>query len=218
MRTHSSWLEIDLDAAASNLRVARRLVGENCKIFAVLKGNAYGFGMLEMARVFVESGADALALADLSHAIVLREHGFTVPILLYPSAVPDAETAAEVIRHDITPTLITIDTAALYSRVATQPLSVFCKVDVGLQRLGIPIDQAAKEIRKIAELRNLKLGGICTHLHVRGPDKHGLFEMAAWSFHEFGRRTDARRLACADPDGSQFASRAGVSGKLLQRR
>ena len=70
-------LEIDLDAAASNLRAVRRLVGAERKIYAVIKADGYGHGAAEMAAVFVEHGADALGVADLGEGIRLRRRGIT---------------------------------------------------------------------------------------------------------------------------------------------
>ena len=58
-------LEIDLDAAAHNVRAVRQIVGSQRKIFAVVKADAYGHGAAELGAVFVANGADALAVADL---------------------------------------------------------------------------------------------------------------------------------------------------------
>jgi alanine racemase len=156
-------LEIDLGAAAENLRAVRRLVGPERQIFAVLKANAYGYGTVEMAEVFVASGADALAVADLSEAVRLRQRGFAVPILLYPSSLP--EMAAEVIAHGLIPTLTDLDSAEAYARAAPGPCPIFVKVDVGLERLGLPVELAVKVIRRMLELPHLRLAGICTHPH-----------------------------------------------------
>lgn len=156
------WFEIDLDAAAENLRAVRRLVGPGRKIFAVLKADAYGFGLIEMAKVFVADGADALAVADLSEGVRLRRHGFTLPILLYPGSLPEAA-------QDLTPTLTDLEAARAYSRAASSVCPVFVKVDVGLERLGVPAEQTVKTIRAMLELPRLRLAGICTHPHVPPP-------------------------------------------------
>lgn len=162
-----NWFEIDRDAPAANLRLVRRLVGPGRKIFAVVKANAYGFGTLEMARVFVEAGADALAVADLAAGTRLRGSGVSVPILLYPSALPEA--APEAIAHGLTPTLTDLEMARAYSRAATAPLGIFVKVDVGLERLGVPPEQAVKTIRAMLELPRLSLAGLLAHPHVPTP-------------------------------------------------
>src|SRR5262245_55409657 len=158
-----SWLEIDLDAPWENLRSVRRLVGADRKIFAVLKADGYGFGSREMAEIFVASGADALAFADLNDAIWTRQRGVSLPILVFPNSLPDA--ASHVIAHGLIPTLTDLDEARAYSAAAREACPVFVKVDAGLERLGVVAEQAVKVILAIAELPRLRLAGVCTHLH-----------------------------------------------------
>ena len=75
-------LQIDLDAAAANVRVVRQLVGPARKIFAVVKADGYGHGAAELGAAFVAHGADALAVADLSEGVRLRQRGITAPVLV----------------------------------------------------------------------------------------------------------------------------------------
>ena len=85
-----TMLEVDLDAAADNIRGVRRLVGPERKIFAVVKADGYGFGAAEMGAVFARNGADYLAVADLTEGIRMRQRGITTPILVYPNSLPVA--------------------------------------------------------------------------------------------------------------------------------
>jgi alanine racemase len=156
-------LEVDLDAAADNLRAVRRLVGPTRSIFAVVKADGYGFGAAEVGAVFARSGADWLAVADLSEGVRLRERGITTPILVYPSSLPGA--AAEALAHRLVPTLVDLESARAYSQVASGPCPVFVKVDVGLERLGVPAEQAVKMVLALLELPHLALGGLCAHPH-----------------------------------------------------
>src|SRR5438093_8379162 len=116
-------LEIDLDAAAANVRAVRQLVGPGRKIFAVVKADGYGYGAPELGAVFVANGADALAVADLGEGVRLRERGIVAPILVYPNAL--ADTARETLAHALTPTIMDIDTARKFSMVADGPCAVF---------------------------------------------------------------------------------------------
>src|SRR5262245_62401770 len=109
-------LEIDLDAAAANVRAVRQMVGPARKIFAVVKADGYGHGAAEMGAVFVAHGADALAVADLAEGVRLRERGIRAPILVYPNALPDA--AGETIAHRLTPALVDLDGARAYAEAA----------------------------------------------------------------------------------------------------
>jgi alanine racemase len=156
-------LEIDLDAAAENLRAVRGLVGPSRKIFAVVKADGYGFGAAEMGAVFARNGADYLAVADLTEAARLRQRGIATPILVYPNSLPGA--AADTLAHRLIPTLVDLDAARAYSQAATGPCEVFVKIDVGLERLGVPAEQAVKLIVAMLELRHLRLGGLCAHPH-----------------------------------------------------
>lgn len=160
-------LEIDLDAAVSNIRAVRRLVGAERKIFAVVKADGYGHGAAEMGAVFVANGADALGVADLGEGIRLRRRGITAPVLVYPNSLSEAAPAT--LAHGLTPTLVDLDGARAYSEAATGPCDIFVKVDVGLERLGVPAEQAVKTVAAMMELPRLRLAGLCAHPH----DSHG---------------------------------------------
>ena len=161
-------LEIDLDAAAHNVRAVRQIVGPQRKIFAVVKADAYGYGAAELGAVFVAHGADALAVADLGEGIRLRQRGITAPILVYPNSLPEA--APEAIAHGLIPTLVDLDGARAHAEAATAPLDVFVKIDVGLERLGVPAEQAVKAIVAMLEMPHLRLAGVCAHPHAHGTD------------------------------------------------
>src|SRR5436309_1309421 len=198
-----TWFEIDLDAAVDNLRAIRRLVGPGRKIVAVVKADAYGFGSLEMGRAFAAHGADALGVADLADGVRLRDAGLTLPILMYPNALPEA--ADDAIGADLIPTLTDLDAARAYDDAAARrarPADVFVKVDVGLERLGVPADQAVKLVLAIRDLAGLRLAGLCTHLHVpTGADPAYVERAHASRPHHGARRGGRRRGGAGWPPG-----------------
>src|SRR5207249_12221052 len=102
-------LEVDVDAAAHNVRAVRQLVGPERKIFAVVKADGYGFGAAEMGAVFARNGADYLAVADLTEGIRMLQRGITTPILVYPNSLHVA--AADALAHGLVPTLVDLDSA-----------------------------------------------------------------------------------------------------------
>src|SRR5262245_34425042 len=156
-------LHVDLDAAAANVRAVRQLVGPARKIFAVVKADGYGHGAAEVGRVFLAHGADALGVADLGEGIRLRQSGVTAPILVYPNALPEA--AEMTLGHRLTPALVDLDGARAYADASDEPCDVFVKVDVGLERLGVPAEHAVKTITAMLELPRLRLAGLCAHPH-----------------------------------------------------
>jgi len=155
--------EIDLDAAASNVRVVRQMVGPARKIYAVIKADGYGHGAAEMAETFLAGGADALGVADLGEGIRLRRRGITAPVLVYPNSLPEA--APEALAHGLTPTVVDLDGARAYAEAAREPCDVFVKIDVGLERLGVVPEGAVKLVTAMLELPHLRLGGLCAHPH-----------------------------------------------------
>lgn len=161
-------LEVDLDAAGHNVRAVRALVGPERKIFAVVKADGYGYGASAMGAAFIRNGADRLAVADVTEGIRLRARGIGAPILVYPNSLPGA--AGETLAHGLVPTLVDLEAARAYSEAAAGPCEVFVKVDVGLERLGVPAEQAVKLIVAMLELRHLWLGGLCAHPHAEGDD------------------------------------------------
>jgi alanine racemase len=173
-------LEIDLDAAAANLRAVRALVGPERKIFAVIKADGYGYGAAEMGAVFAANGADSLAVADLGEGIRLRRRGITAPILVYPNMLPQA--APETLAHGLVPTLVDLDSARAYAQAASGPCPIFVKVDVGLERLGVPAEQAVKTVLAMLELPHLSFAGLCAHPHGETGD-------AAYAEWQLGRFT-----------------------------
>ena len=173
--------EIDLDAAAGNIRAVRKLVGAERTLFAVVKADGYGYGAAEMGAVFLRNGADYLAVADLSEGVRLRERGITAPILVYPNSRPAA--AGDALAHGLIPTLVDLEAARAYSEAASGPCDVFVKVDVGLERLGVPAEQAVKMILAMLELKHLRLGGICAHPHaeVGGDPAYADWQLARYT-------------------------------------
>jgi alanine racemase len=159
-------LVCDLTAVADNLAAVRRAIKPGTRIFAALKGNAYGFGLHQVAATLVRAGVDGIAVADQAEAITLRQRGIRIPILLYAGHLASRETVAATLEHDLIPTLVEAGEAAEYSRLAERPIDVFVKVDVGLERLGVPAEQAAGFVSEVRRLPRLRVSGLYTHLHV----------------------------------------------------
>jgi len=157
-----SWLEVDLTAARANLAYVRALVGKDRTLFAVVKADGYGFGASLMGRAFLEAGADALAVADANEGVRLRRSGIAAPILVYPSGLPAA--IPEMIAHRLTPTVTGLEGArAVAAAPGEAGQGAFVKVDVGLERLGVPAESAVKAIRAMLELPGFRLAGVCAH-------------------------------------------------------
>jgi alanine racemase len=171
------WAEIDLNAIAANVRELRRVTRPEARLLVAVKANAYGHGLLEVARQALETGADALGVARMPEGLALRDAGIDAPVLVFGFTPPSDVEA--LVRHDLIQTVYTLDTARAYAeRIGKSGgrLKVHLKVDTGMGRLGIlpdsrryvepgmaVSDHAVQEVTDIASLKELTLEGIFTH-------------------------------------------------------
>ena len=93
--------EVNLDAIANNIQVARKNLKDSTMLCAVVKANGYGHGAVPVAKACLEAGADWLAVAILQEAVELREAGITEPILVL-GAMPARRDIADIcVKFDI---------------------------------------------------------------------------------------------------------------------
>ena len=185
--------EIDLDAITANVAEIRRFVGPDVRIFVAMKANAYGFGLLEVAPVLEASGVDTVCVADLSDAVRLRDHGISIPILLYAGNLVDDTLVRTVEERDFLAPVTDLDMARRYSTLARKGVRVLAKVDVGLERLGIPAEDATSGLCAIAGLPRIELAGVYTHLHAPSPG--GPPDYLRWQLARFSRIEEEVRAA-----------------------
>ena len=171
------WAEIDLNAIAGNVAELRRVTRPEADLLVAVKANAYGHGMIEVARQALDSGADVLGVARLDEALQLREAGIDAPLLVFGYSPP--ATAGELIRYNLTQAVYSVETAEALGRQAVKAggiVRVHLKVDTGMGRLGLlpdarrdpapdkgETDAAVREVERIAGTAGLLLEGIFTH-------------------------------------------------------
>lgn len=166
---------IDLDAIAHNVAVLREYAGD-ASMMAVVKADGYNHGALAVATVALNTGVEELGVTTLDEALTLRRAGITAPILAWLH------------RHgtDFAPAIsagvgIGVSSAAQLSavvadaRLANVPAVVTLKVDTGLNRNGIPVEQWDEVIealgRAVAE-ESVHLRGIFSHLACADSPQH----------------------------------------------
>ncbi|NQU11968.1 alanine racemase [bacterium] len=159
------WVEVDLDALRHNLQSIRHRSQPGAGVLGVVKADAYGHGLPQVARVLMEAGVDGFAVGSLTEALSLRQLGGTGwPILLFGSALPFE--IAKLVEQQITPTLSTIEEARQFAAAAQtsgRPVGVQVEVDTGMGRVGFWHEEAAEQIATISTLPGLRLEGVYTH-------------------------------------------------------
>jgi len=128
---------INISALAHNLALARRQAGP-AKIWAVLKANAYGHGLLRAARGL--AGADGYAVLDFAEALSLREAGVAKPILMLEGFFKPADLAL-LSKHRLSPVIHNIEQIEMLEKTPFEgALPVYLKVNSGMNRLGFTVD------------------------------------------------------------------------------
>jgi len=159
-----TWAEIDLDALAANFRAVRRRVGNEVKVMAVVKADAYGHGAVACARRLAAEGADWLGVALPEEGIELRGAGVAQPILCLEGFWEGQ--AGALVRDRLTPVVYRLDTAEAFDRAARLEgvvADVHVKIDTGMGRLGVCHEEAAEFARSIKNFVNLRVDGLMTH-------------------------------------------------------
>lgn len=160
-----TWLEIDLQAIANNVREIKRIVGPRCQIMGVLKADAYGHGAVHTARTVLQHGATYLAVATLGEARKLREARIAAPILILGYTPP--WQVREALRSDVQLAVFDVDVARELSLAAEElrrTAQVHLKVDTGMGRLGTEPNAALPLLQLLRDLPGVEAVGLFTHL------------------------------------------------------
>ena len=187
-----TWADISLEAIAHNARLLAELV-HPAELCAVVKADAYGHGMIPVARTVVEAGASTLAVALVDEGRQLREDGIEVPILLLSE--PRPYEFAEVVEHRLIPTVYQgegLAAAAAAAATANERLPVHLMVDTGMSRVGAPPAQVLMLADAIAERDTLELAGVWTHCAVADEAEN---PFTAYQIEQFNHLLSRLRLA-----------------------
>jgi len=148
-----------IGALAHNLWQSRQLAPQS-RIWAVVKANAYGHGLEAAMRAF--AGADGLALLEFDGAALLREAGWTRPILMIEGAFAPGDVATAS-RLGLSLVVHSQGQAQWLEAHDGKPVPVFLKINTGLNRLGVPPDAARAMHERLRGCRMATSVGLMTH-------------------------------------------------------
>jgi alanine racemase len=152
------WAEIDRAALRHNVRFAQERVGPGTELLAVVKANAYGHGMVEVARALGEA-AKIFGVANLHEAEKLRGSGLPQPILILGPALPEEREAIN--HHGFIPSVSSLEEARDF---VGNRSGINFAIDTGMGRMGCDASAAIATLEKVARLPDLTLHSISTHL------------------------------------------------------
>ena len=166
----STWVEVDLDRFAANLRAVRSIIGPAREILLVVKADAYGHGAVEIAEAAAREGVAKLGVATLHEGIQLRRAGTSLPIVVLSPLLPSE--IEEAVAHALDPSVGDLAFASALSREAERcgrPVRFHVEVDTGMGRTGVRDDEAEGFLERALALPGLRLASLYTHF----PDADG---------------------------------------------
>lgn len=159
-----TWVEVDLQALAANVAAIRKRIAP-AGLLVVIKKDAYGHGLLPVARALEESGVDFLGVACVGEGLALRSAGVAAPILNLGLALEEEIESA--ITADIELTVATLHEArnvAEMAKLLGRTARLHLKIDTGMGRLGLFPEQLLHQVDAMARLPHVEWVGLYSHL------------------------------------------------------
>ena len=157
--------EIDLSALKNNMNIIYSIT-KGAKLLNILKANAYGHGIIEMAKASEKFKTDAIGVATVEEGIKIRKSGVKIPIVVLFQHFKSE--SAEICKYNLSPVISSLDNLPYYDKYlrrykSNSKLKVFIKVDTGLNRMGAKPEEVLDLSKKVLSYKNLTLEGISTH-------------------------------------------------------
>lgn len=156
-------VRVDLDALSHNLGVLRAAAG--VPVMGVVKANAYGHGLVPVARHLQAQGVDQLGVAFLEEGVALRRAGIHLPILVMGGIF--GPQAAALIAEDLEITVSSIDKLRQVEAAAEalgRRATIHLKIDTGMERIGVHSYHAGPFIEAAVASRWCTVKGVYSHL------------------------------------------------------
>lgn len=160
-----TWAEINLGNLEYNFNQIKRLLAPHTKIMVCIKADAYGHGLIPIAKKLCSLGVDYLGVASIDEGIRLREENIKLPILVLGMVLK--EDIRALFRYKLSSTVCTEEIIFALNKMASvmkRRANVHIKIDTGMGRLGLLHNDALGFIRKVHKLKSINIEGIFTHL------------------------------------------------------
>ena len=214
-----TWVEISTGSLQHNVRTLRAVAAEGGRrplTCAMVKGNAYGHGLVQAARAFVAGGVDWLGVADVFEARDLRAAGIEVP--LYAVCHVPAHQAAFAVAHDLRLTVYdrdVVDAVAAAARAHGKVARVHIKLETGTNRQGLRHDDAVALCQHVLASEGVALEGLSTHFADIEDTTDHRFAHAQLTRFQAGLSAVRQLLAAADRDPAALLAHASNTAAVL---
>lgn len=165
-KSHTTVLEVDLDAMIHNLNYFRAKLRPGVRLTAMVKAGSYGAGDFEVAQVLQHQGVHYLAVAFADEGVLLRERGITMPVVVLNA---DEGSYEAMIPARLEPEIYSFrslcDFAAVAARYGERRYPIHLKLDTGMHRLGFVEGELDALCRKLPQWDSVRVASVFTHLN-----------------------------------------------------
>lgn len=171
---YDTYAEISLSALKKNFTALKKIANNKSdnkvKICSIVKANAYGHGMNEIAHALTEYGTEYLGTADYNESIRLADYlkendKENIPILCL-GIMTEGKLFEEIISRNIDVSVTDLKIAACldnFARGKNKTVNIQIQVDSGINRIGFSIKDAYEAVSSLRNFKNLCLKGIYSH-------------------------------------------------------
>lgn len=160
-----TYIQVDLGAVAHNVRLLKEETAQDRHMLAVVKANAYGHGIVQVARVALENGADYLGVAIPEEGETLRNAGITAPVLVLGGVNEKGAFAS--VKMDLIQTVFDTERIYMLEKAALEQnktAQVHLKIDSGMGRIGVrSVGEVQAILKALEKCPHVKLTGAFTH-------------------------------------------------------
>ena len=157
-----TWLEISRKALVHNYKAIQTLV-RPARVTPVIKANAYGHGMPEVAKILAPLHPPFFSVDSLDEALGLRDNKIKTPVLVL-GYVPLTSLRAAY-QKNLSLTVYNLESVRALEKIATEqrPANIHLKIETGLVRQGVQPADLPRLIRELKRAKHVRLEGVSTH-------------------------------------------------------
>lgn len=188
-QSHSTVLEVDMDAMVYNLNHFRSLLPQQTMIAVMVKAFSYGSGSVEIANLLQYQGVNYLMVAFADEGVELRAAGITIPIGVMN---PEPEAFDNMIEFGLEPEIYSLDLLRAFDSAlvkhGVEKYPVHLKLNTGMNRSGLDAGDLVALLDFFKTKRHVMIRSMFSHLAGSDEKKHD--DYTQWQIDRFVEMTE----------------------------